>query len=602
MPKGLTLPVVVVFRRIGGSVLRQFGRDVKASTDHVDKFAKGMGVSSGVVTGAMQAIAVTTAAAGAALVTAGAKAGVFEQSIQAAAFATEAATSEIQGLRNAALDVGLVLRGVGGTDAARALREIGAEGLSAAEAALVLAPAIDLARASFFELSPEKAGGLLVQTMRIFDIETSKATDTVDKLTRASTVSAIRLEKLNLFMGIAATGAQAFGASLTDTLAAASLIRGVIPRVERGSTALRGLFDDLADSTRQQKLETELGVKAINKQTGEFRNIFDIIMDVQSATKGMTNAQREAKLQNVFQIEAIAGLRAVMVAMEKGYKTSTGQILKGAAALAFLRNEIDNSQGATADLVARQRNTFKGGLEAMKAGLENFAIGIGDMLFFLGFAFQAVGVVLGFVGKTLTNMNPVFKVLFGTLLVGVVVAGMVAAGVLGIALAFGSLQAAGILATPAVMAVFGAMQAGILGVWAALGPVGVAIVAIFLVVSAIAAVWAAWTGSEAPKVPKLAVAGGVFKGAGGSTPLAPGGASGSISTGRERRAHEASVQAGGATDGSISGEAGLAILKQIRDGLASQSLVMDGEKVGELQRAREARIAARQFARPASRL
>jgi TP901 family phage tail tape measure protein len=602
MARGLTLPVILVVRRIGGQNLRNFGRDMRGAQRATSMAAKSMGVDFGVMTGVMQAALVGLAATAAGLFSAAKTAGVFEQSIQAAAFAVEAADSQIQGLRNSALDADIALRGVGALKAAKALREIGAEGLTAAEAMTVLAPAIDLARASFFELSPEKAGGLLVQTMRIFNIETGKATDTVDKLTRASTVSAIRLEKLNLFMGIAATGAEAFGTSLTDTLSAAALIRGVIPRVERGSTALRGLFDDLADSTRQAKLQTELGVAAIDKQTGEFRNLFDIVMDVQSATRGMTNAQREAKLQNVFQIEAIAGLRAMMVALEKGYKDANGQILKQGDALKFLRGEIENSQGATADLVNRQRNTFQGGLEAMAAGFENFKVGLGDALFFVGFAFQAVGATLSIIGSIFSNLPGPAKIVLGVLFSLVLVAGALAGTVLLIGLAFGTLKGAALLAVPAMKLAFTTIVTGIRSVLTAFPPLLIASLALAAVIAIIVSLWNMFTGNK--ESPNLAgglqqarsVAGGLGGGGAQVASLTGGGAGGSV---RGLSVPGSRVDRGSGGGGVTRGQFAelIAINRKQLARMGGQDVVMDGEKIGELQDARRARIASRQFRR-----
>ena len=470
MARTLTLPLVLLVKNFGSRQLKTFSRDLQFARKTTQRVAKSMGSQFSDVTAVMQGLLVATAAVGAGIAKIGLRAGKFNQNIAAAAFATEATTAQLQELRTAAIGSDVALRGIKPTDAALALREIGAEGLNATEAVELLIPALDLARASFFELSPQKAGGLLVQTMRIFDIETSKAAATVDKLTRTGNISAVTLDKMGLFMGIAATGAQAIGANLTDTLATAALIRGVIPRVERGATAFRGFADDLADANRRVKLEQELGVKAVNEATGEFRNHFDVILDVISATEGMTKAQREAKLQSVFQIEAIAGLRAVMVALKKGMKDAEGNTFKMADAIAFLRKEINVSTGDTKRLVTSQVNTIAGAFEALAAAGDSLAVGLGDSLSILvkGLLLVAEGVAK--LGSFFLGLPRPVKFVIGVLLALAAMAGFVAASVLLIGLSFGSLRIAALVAIPAIRAFFLSI---VLGARAALVKLGI---------------------------------------------------------------------------------------------------------------------------------
>lgn len=495
MPAPLTLPMVLILRNMASPAFRQFASDVALSRKQVAIAADAMGLEFSDLTGAMTGSLLALAGLSAGLLTSGKVAGDFRAGIAAAGFASEATSSQMVALANAATSAEVVMRGVGPTQAARALREIGAEGLNASEAIELLVPALDLARASFGELSPEQSGGLIVQTMRIFNVEAEKASHVADLLTRASTVSAIRLEKMGLFLGIAGTSAAAFGVSMEDSLSAAALIRGVIPRVERGATAIRGLFDDLADVQRRQKLATEFGVKAIDDSTGSFRNIFDIVFDLKTAMSGLTDSQREQKLQSVFQIEAMQGIRGVLSALDKGFRTSTGEIMKGRDALAFLRGEFANAEGAAKRLAKIQSQQFGGSLANLAASFELLRVSVGDLLRILAPVFNVMAVGLSKLAGWLLNAPAWIKAPLALFAVFAVVAGLLAAKFLLIGLAFGSIQKSGLLAIPAIKAFFAWFNIGLTATMKRLGLIVLGLLAVSFVLDKLG-VFDALLGSE----------------------------------------------------------------------------------------------------------
>jgi len=302
-------------------------------------------------------------------------AGRFEQAIAAVAAVSGASATELQQLRDAAIDAGIATQ-FSPTEATLGLRELSQAGFSAQESMRLLIPVLDLAAGSLGELSPQQAAGLASQAMKAFGISIDEASISVDRMLQAVNVFALNASELPLALGTASRGAQALHQSLSETLIALGLVKNVIPGVERASTAVAVAMERMADPQVQQRL-AGIGVTVVDAQGG-FRSFLDILGEMGPALSRMTEAQRSAFLLQTFGREALGGVNAILTQVTNGVRTNTGETVRGAQALAYLRQQFENAGGTAAQFRDRMLDTFAGQRQLLRGSLETLAIVLGE--------------------------------------------------------------------------------------------------------------------------------------------------------------------------------------------------------------------------------
>jgi TP901 family phage tail tape measure protein len=302
-------------------------------------------------------------------------AGRFESSIAAVSAVSGATAAELDQLRDAAIEAGIATQ-FSPTEATLGLRELAQAGFTAHESIQLLIPSLDLAAGSLGELSPQQAAGLAAQAMKAFGISTEDAAISVDRMLQAVNVFALNASELPLALGTASRGAQALHQSLSETLISLGLVKNVIPGVERASTAAAVAMERMAAPEVQRQL-SGLGVAVVDSQ-GRFRAFLDVLGDLAPTLDRMTEAQRSALLLQAFGREALGGVNAILGQLTTGLRTATGETVRGAQAIAFLRDQFEHAGGTAARFREQMLSTFEGQKKLLKGSLETLAIVVGE--------------------------------------------------------------------------------------------------------------------------------------------------------------------------------------------------------------------------------
>jgi len=302
-------------------------------------------------------------------------AGKFESAIAAVGAISGASAAELDALRNAAIQAGIATQ-FSPTEATLGLRELAQAGFTAKESIALLMPVLDLAGGSLGELSPQAAAGLAAQAMKAFGISADDAGIAVDRMLQAVNVFALNASELPLALGTASRGAQTLGQSLSETLIALGLVKNIIPGVERASTAVAVAMERMADPAAQKRLKG-LGVEVVNTQ-GQFRNFLDVLGDLAPRLASMSEAQRSAFLLKAFGREALGGVNAILTQINNGMPGSTGEILRGADAIAYLRTQFEQAGGTAAGFREKMLDTFEGQKKLLSGSLQTLAITLGE--------------------------------------------------------------------------------------------------------------------------------------------------------------------------------------------------------------------------------
>jgi hypothetical protein len=219
-------------------------------------------------------------------------------------------------------------------------------GFNAQESLRLLQPVLDLAAGSLGELTPQTAAGLAAQAMKAFGISVDDAAVAVDRMLQAVNVFALSAGELPLALGTASRGAQALNQSLSETLIALGLVKNIIPSVERASTATAVAMERMADPDVQARLRG-IGVAVVDSEGG-FRAFLDIVGDIDP---GARPDDRRPPLRVPAPDLRPRGARRRQRHPDQvtnGIRTSTGETLRGAEAIAYLRRQFDEAGGTAA--------------------------------------------------------------------------------------------------------------------------------------------------------------------------------------------------------------------------------------------------------------
>jgi TP901 family phage tail tape measure protein len=300
----------------------------------------------------------------------------FEDGMASLRAVTGASAGQMKQFEDAALQAGMATQ-FSPTQAVGALGDLAQAGFTATQAVELLNPTLNLAAASLNKLSPSQAAGVASQALKAFGVETKDAARAVDTMTAGINLFSMNADDLPLALGNASRGAGALNQGLSETMIAFGLVKNVIPRVETAATAVSVAMERMVDPKVQGALRG-LGV-SVADASGKFRPFLDVVGDMLPALGGMKEAQRAQFLQSTFGAEAMGGFNAILQQVTKGVTLSSGQVVKGAAAFAKLRAEM-NATGTADAFRETMLDSFPGQLRLLKGSLETLAVSVGRPL------------------------------------------------------------------------------------------------------------------------------------------------------------------------------------------------------------------------------
>lgn len=287
----------------------------------------------------------------------------FESAMSAVAAVAGGTDADLKRLSDTALQLGqdTTLSGVGATEAAQAMRELAAAGLSvddivggAALGALRLASAggIDVARAA------EIASMALAN----FGLEGKDTARVADLFAAAANSSAISVDDIAEAMKYVGPVANSMGLSIEDVTATIAALGNQGIKGTQAGTALRSMMVSLAKPSKEaNKIIKQLGLSFFDAG-GEMKDLGGIAEELKTGMAGLSDQQRAAALATLFGNEALTA--------------ATVLYGEGAAGIADWLGKV--TEGATAAEVGAKRNAnLKGSLEALKSSAETAMIAFG---------------------------------------------------------------------------------------------------------------------------------------------------------------------------------------------------------------------------------
>ena len=250
------------------------------------------------------------------------------------------------------------------SEAADALGYMALAGWDADQSTEALPAVLNLAAASGMDLAA--ASDMVTDYLSAFGLEANRASYFTDLMAYAQANSNTSAQQLGEAYKNCASNLHAAG---QDVETVTSLLEAMANQGLKGSeagTAMAAVMRDITQKMENGAIKIGKTKVAVQDANGDFRDLTDILRDVEKATDGMGTAQKAAALQATFTAESTNGLNKIFT--------------EGMDAVAQYEEALRESTGTAGDQADTMLDNLNGQLTLLKSAAENASIAIGDTL------------------------------------------------------------------------------------------------------------------------------------------------------------------------------------------------------------------------------
>ena len=223
---------------------------------------------------------------------------------------------------------------------------------------------LNLAAASGMGLA--EASDLVTDYLSAFGEEADQAGRMADVLSYAQANSNTTTAGLEEAFKNCAANANAFGLDIEQTTALIGKLSDQGLKGSEAGTALSAVFRDITQKMKDGNITIGKTKIAVQDANGNYRSMTDILRDVENATDGMGDAQKNAALMSTFTSDSLKALNILL-------QTGSGNIED-------FEKELRNSSGTAEEMANIMNDNLNGQITALKSALEGAAIAIGEAL------------------------------------------------------------------------------------------------------------------------------------------------------------------------------------------------------------------------------
>lgn len=278
--------------------------------------------------------------------------------VQALSGATDA---EMRELKATAEDLGRISKRFNAEDVSNSFGYMALAGWDVRQQLAAIPGVINLATASEMDLA--EASDMVTDYLTAFGLSAEYAGKMADMLAYAQSHSNATTAQFGEAYKNSAASLNAAGQSIQTVTA---LLEAYANQGRKGSeagTSLSATVRDLTSKMKDGAIQIGNTSIAVQDSNGDFRDLIDIMSDVEAATAGMGNAQRSAALSAVFTDDSIKGVNMVL---QEGMGNVRGY-----------REELENCDGAAEQMA----DTISDNLQGAMASASSAANGLGDAVY-----------------------------------------------------------------------------------------------------------------------------------------------------------------------------------------------------------------------------
>jgi len=299
----------------------------------------------------------------------------FEYGLASVGAITKATTGEMRLLTQAATKAGIETQ-FSPQQAVEGLQNLATAGQNARQATSTLIPVLNLAAGSMGQLGVGEAANAVVGTLNAYQLGTDKAAGVTDKLLRITQLTNFQARDFSVGLSKAAAAGATFDQSMDDVLVTMGLLRNRNIDASVSATAVREAIRRLGADKRAQEAVGKY-VEIFDDQ-GQMRSFVDITQDLAVATDNLTDKERNAVVARGFGARGLIAFNAISKAQSTVMRDGREVTLKGAEAIAHLRNELDDAEGTAEEFKNQLLATAKGQRILLEGTRETLSVKIGE--------------------------------------------------------------------------------------------------------------------------------------------------------------------------------------------------------------------------------
>ena len=250
------------------------------------------------------------------------------------------------------------------SQAADALGYMALAGWDAQTSAAALGGVLDLAAASNMDLA--EASDMVTDYMSAFGMQAEESAYFADLLAYAQANANTSAQGLGEAFRNSAANMNAAGQDIETTVSLLSMMANQGLKGAKAGTALTAIMRDITKKMDEGSIAIgQTNVEVMDAQ-GNFRDLTDILADVEKATQGMGDAQKSEALMATFTSDSIKGLNLILNA--------------GVDEAAGFENQLRNCGGAASEMAKIMNDNLSGDLTALNSKIEGTKIKVYESL------------------------------------------------------------------------------------------------------------------------------------------------------------------------------------------------------------------------------
>lgn len=250
------------------------------------------------------------------------------------------------------------------SNAAEALKYMSLAGWDADQSTSALGGVLNLAAASGMELGA--ASDMVTDYLSAFAMEAGDAAYFADLLSYAQSHSNTTAEALGEAYKNCTANLNAAG---QDVETVTSLLEGMANQGYKGSeagTAMAAIMRDITNGMKDGAIKIGETSVAVMDAQGNFRDLTDILTEVEAATNGMGDAERAVALSSTFTADSTKGLNLILN--------------EGMDNIAGYEEELRGASGSAEEMANIMNDNLSGDVAAMNSAFEELGLKIYDAL------------------------------------------------------------------------------------------------------------------------------------------------------------------------------------------------------------------------------
>lgn len=217
--------------------------------------------------------------------------------------------------------------------------------------------------ATVAQMGLAEATEMTAGVLRIFKLDASQASYVGDALAKTASSTTTDIKDLAESLKYAGVGAGEFGLDMEQTLSILGKLGDLSIKGSQAGTGLKAVFSALQDKRKVKLLKT---IDVHVTGNGKFRNLIDIMKDIETKSAKLLPAQASSLINEVF------GEQGALV-MKNLLNVPKEELDK-------LTNEIRNSKGFSQEFAELLENGLGGAHRSLKSAIEGVAIAVGGFL------------------------------------------------------------------------------------------------------------------------------------------------------------------------------------------------------------------------------